>query len=213
VLSAKGKASTSGFDDFDGAIFLNENRVRVGLFGLTGHQLVGALYSNRNYTSVDQRLGFVIRNQALAKHDGTWAMYYNFDQYLYQPKEGVDRGVGVFGRFGASQGDPIPVQYFYSAGVGGKGFIPGREYDQAGLGYYYASVRNPTLGHPSGTTSFLRDEWGFEGYYNVALTPWLLLTPDVQVIGPSQKQKFVSFRGRESIGTATILGVRIEVVL
>jgi porin len=213
AVSAKGTATTSGFDDFDGALFWSEIRKRIEVFDLMGHQLVGGLYSNRNYTSIDQRLSSIIGNQPIAKHDGTWAVYYNFDQYLYEPKKGVDQGVGIFGRFGASQGNPNPAQYFYSIGVGGKGFIPTREHDQAGLGYYYISVRNPTLAHPLGTTSFLRDEWGFEGYYNVALTPWLLVTPDVQVIGPSQKQKFVSFLGRESIGTATVLGVRVQVLL
>jgi porin len=213
VASAKGKATTSGFDDFDGALFWSEIRKRIEVFDLMGHQLVGGLYSNRNYTSLDQRLSAIIGNQQIAKHDGTWSVYYNFDQYLYEPKKGVDQGVGVFGRFGASQGNPNPAQYFYSIGLGGKGFIPTREHDQAGLGYYYISIRNPTLAHPRGTTSFLRDEWGFEGYYNLALTPWLLLTPDVQVIGPSQKTKFVSFLGRQSIGTATVLGVRLQVLL
>jgi porin len=212
VLSATGKASTAGFDNISGAIFAGEGRVRTGFFGLTGHQLLGALYSNKQYTSVDQRLGFVLENRALAKHDGTWSMYYNFDQYLYQPKEGVDRGVGLFGRFGASEGDPIPVQYFYSAGVGGKGLIPSRELDECGIGYYYSSINNPTFQGPFFTRSFLRDGWGFEAYYNVALTPWFLLTPDVQVIGPSQKQQ-IGLRARESIGTATVLGLRLQLVL
>lgn len=213
VLSATGKASTSGFDDFDGAVFLAEGRGRTDFFGLTGHQLLGALYSNKNYTALDQRLSFVIGNQKVTKKDGTWSMYYNFDQFLYQPTKGADQGVGLFGRFGASSGEPVPVQYFYSAGVGGKGMIPGRTDDQFGLGYYYASIRNPTLQGPLMTRSFLRDEWGFEGFYDVALTPWLLLTPDVQVVGPSQKQQLVGARNREPIGTATILGIRLQVVL
>ena len=31
----------------------------------------------------------------------------------------IGQGVGLFGRFGASGGNPNPMQYFYSAGVGG----------------------------------------------------------------------------------------------
>ena len=213
VASATGKASTSGFDDFNGAIFMSEGRMRTGFFGLTGHQLLGALYSNKKYTSIDQRFATIISGQRLAQRDGSWAMYYNFDQFLYEPTKGADQGFGVFGRFGASSGVPVPVQYFYSAGVGGKGMIPTRTDDQFGLGYYYASINNPTLQGRLFTRSFLRDEWGFEAFYDVALTPWLLLTPDLQVVGPSQKQQFVGFRSRESIGTATILGVRLQVVL
>jgi porin len=58
----------------------------------------------------------------------------------------------------------------------------------------------------------LRDEWGFEAFYNVALTPWLLLTPDIQVIGPTQKQRVISLRDRKSVDTAVALGFRLQVV-
>lgn len=212
VTSATGKASTAGFDDINGALFVAEGRMRTGFFGLTGHQLVGAVYSNKTYTSLDQRLSSIIGNRPLTKRDGSWSVYYNFDQYLYQPKKDVDQGVGVFARFGASEGDPVPVQYFYSIGFGGKGVIPDRSLDQCGIGYYYSSISNPTLVTPFSTRSFLRDEWGFEGYYNVALTPWFLVTPDVQVIGPSQKQEFTGLRATKNIGTATVLGLRGQVI-
>jgi porin len=222
ALSATGKASTTGFDELNGAMFAGSGRVRTDFFGLSGHQLVGALYSNKQYTSLDQRLGFVIENRALEKHDGTWAVFYNFDQFLYETKEDPDRGVGLFGRFGASEGEPNPAKYFFSAGVGGKGFIPSRSLDQCGIGYYYIDVANPTFQRPlsTDTRNFLRSEWGFEAYYNVALTPWLLLTPDIQVIGPSQRQQLVN-RSQDAtvprlgpfIGTATVFGVRLQVVL
>ena len=214
VVSATGKANTAGFDDFSGAIFTGEGRVRTGFFGLTGHQLIGALYSTKRYTSFDQRLGSVIGKQALAKKDGTWAVFYNFDQFLYETDKSKKQGVGIFGRFGASAGDPNPAQYFFSLGVGGNGVIPSRDHDRFGLGYYYMSIDNPTLRGPFSTRSFLRDEWGFEAFYNVALTPWLLLTPDVQVIGPTQKQRLVGpLLRRESVGTATVLGIRLQLVL
>ena len=212
VLSATGKASTTGFDDLDGPILAGEGRLRTDFFGLTGHQLLGALYSWKRYTSVDQRLGFVLENRPIAAQDGTWAMYYNFDQYFYQPDKSKNRGVGLFGRFGASQGDPIPIQYFFSIGVGSKGPFDGRPFDQCGIGYYYSSTNNPTLEGPFVTRSFLRDEWGFEAYYNIALTPWLLVTPDIQVIGPAQKREIETLRDRESIGTAVVLGVRGQII-
>ncbi len=221
VLSAEGKATTDGFDDLNGAIFAGSGRARTGVFGLTGHQSVGAAYSNKSYTSLDQRLGFIIENQALAKHDDTWGVFYNFDQFLYQPKEGVDQGVGLFGRFGAAEGQPIPTKYFYSAGIGAKGLIPGRSLDQFGIGYYYSNNNNPTFQRPRVTQSLLRDEWGFEAYYNVALTPWLLITPDIQVIGPAQKQQITVRQGpvgvpridREYIDNAVVVGFRCQVIL
>lgn len=204
VLSATGKASEAGFDDIDGAIFAAEGRLRTGFFGRTGHQVLGGFYSNKTYTSLDQRLGFAIQNRALVPKSDTWAMYYNFDQFVYEIDAAQGRGVGIFGRFGASAGNPNPVQYFYSLGVGGKGVFESRAHDRFGIGAFYASVKSPTLQSPIGlrTRSFLEDEWGFEMYYNIALTPWLLLTPDLQVVSPAQRRA----------DTATILGFRLQTI-
>ncbi|MFZ0244916.1 carbohydrate porin [Candidatus Binatus sp.] len=125
--------------------FSGEGRVRTSLLGLTGHQLVGAAYSNKQFKSIDQCLDFIFQNHRLATTDGSWAVYYNFDQLLYETDKHSGRGVGLFGRFGASDGDPNFLHYFFSAGVGGKGIIPDRANDQFGLGYYYLNVANPTL--------------------------------------------------------------------
>jgi porin len=212
VVSATGDASTTGFDDLDGPILAPEARVRTNFFRLTGHQLIGGLYSWKRYTSIDQRLGFVIADRALVAKQDTWAVYYNFDQYLYQPDKQKDQGFGVFGRFAASEGDPVPVEFFYSLGLGAKGPFQGRPYDQCGIGYYYSSINNPTLVTPFTTRKFLRDEWGFEAYYNVALTQWLRLTPDIQVIGPAQRREFENLRVSKHIDTATVLGIRGQII-
>jgi porin len=215
LLQATGVASTSGFGDLssDKLVFAGEGRVRTHFFGLTGHQLVGADYSNKTFTSIDQRLSLDPRIRTLAEESGSWAVHYNFDQYLYERAPGSGEGVGLFARFGASDGDPNPLQYFYSVGLGGTGMIPGRSHDRFGLGYYYLDVESPTLRGPLQDRSFLRDEWGFEAFYNVALTPWLLLTPDIQVIGPAQKQRALGLVRRESVDTAVVVGFRIQVLL
>lgn len=214
ALQASGRASTTGFDDFDSEwIGAAQGRVRTGFFGLTGHQLVGAFYSSREYTSLDQRLGHIVETQSFAKQEGSWGVYYNFDQFLYEIDPQAETGVGLFGRFGASDGSPNVAQYFYSAGLGGKGIFRGRDLDRFGLGAYFIDVSNPTFQGPLTTRSVLTDEWGFEAFYNVALTGWLLLTPDVQVIGPSQKEHVAgNLRTRETIDTAIVLGFRLQTV-
>jgi porin len=84
-----------------------EGRVRTDFFGLTGHQLFGTIFSNKTFTSIDQRLDrHTIVNGVLRTENNSWNIYYNFDQYLYEPKKGVDRGVGVFTRLGVSDGNP-----------------------------------------------------------------------------------------------------------
>ena len=179
VLQTNGTSTTPAFDELttNKLIFAGEGRVRTGFFGLEGHQLVGAVYSNKEFTSIDQRLGFALENRKFAKKDGSWAVYYNFDQFLWETSPGSEHGIGVFGRFGASDGNPNPLHYFYSLGVGSTGLIPSRPFDRFGIGYYYIDVESPTFQGPLRTREFLRDEWGFEVFYNVALTPWLLLTP------------------------------------
>ena len=126
AVSSDGKANSSGFDTlFKGnTAYAIEGRVRTDFFGLTGHQLVGSMYSTKNFASLDQSLRFIIENRNIEKKDNSWCFYYNFDQYFYEPKKGSGQGVGIFGRFGVSDGNPNPLHYFYSIGIGGKSTKP-----------------------------------------------------------------------------------------
>src|SRR5215813_4652545 len=66
VMSANGNPTTSGFEDLNGnaIVVAGEGRVRTDFFGLTGHQLFGTTFSNKKFTSIDQRLDRdVIENQ------------------------------------------------------------------------------------------------------------------------------------------------------
>jgi len=211
VLSSVGDAGTAGFNDLSSnqLVFSIEGRVRTNFFDRTGHQLAGAEYSNAEYTSLNERLS--VTNRSIQPETGTWCVYYNFDQYIYQAEPGSDRGFGVFGRLGASDGNPNPVHYFLSVGIGGKGLVPGRPNDTFGIGYYYMDVTSPTLGVANIQRSYLGDEQGFEAYYNIHLTPWLQLSPDIQVISPSQQEALVGGR-RESVDTAVVLGFRLNMV-
>ena len=224
VLSANGNPTTSGFGDLNGnaIVVAGEGRVRTDFFGLTGHQLFGTTFSNKEFTSTDQRLDRdVIENRTFRAEKGSWNIYYNFDQYLYEPKKGVDRGVGVFGRLGVSDGNPNFMKFFGSFGVGGKGMFESRPHDRFGWGFYYINIDNPSLQGPFKTTQFLRDEYGFEAFYNFAITPWAMLTPDIQVVRGAQKDIVTIGQGplgvlprldRKSISTSTVLGLRLQLV-
>src|SRR5689334_2149455 len=215
LMSATGNPTVSGFGDLNdnNLLVAAQGRVRTNFFGLTGHQLFGTTFSNKNYTSIDVRLDRdTIENGVLRPAKGSWNIFYNFDQYLYEPKKGVDRGVGIFTRFGVSDGNPNLMKFFASFGVGGKGMFETRPNDKFGLGYYFINISNPTIQGPFRTTKLLQDEYGFEAFYNVAITPWLLLTPDLQVIRGAQKDKLSVVQGplgvlprinKNSISTAT----------
>jgi porin len=55
VTQTNGMPNYSGFNDLDGdkLTFGGEGRVRTNFFGLTGHQLFGATFSNKQFTSID----------------------------------------------------------------------------------------------------------------------------------------------------------------
>ena len=109
-----------------------------------------------------------------------------------------DQGFGLFGRFGLTDGEVNPVQEFYSIGLGGKGMIPGRDNDSFGVGYYYLAISDKL---PRVIERRTQDEQGVELYYNVAVTPWLHITPDLQVIEPA----------RENVDTTVVAGVRMKI--
>jgi porin len=219
AYDGNGEAESSGFDTvFKGNTnYAIEGRMRTDFFGLTGHQLVGVTYSTRNFSSLDQSLEIIIENGNIEKKDNSWSFHYNFDQYLYEPKKGSGQGIGIFGRFGASDGNPNPVHYFYSLGIGGKGLL-GRPLDQFGIGYYYMDISNPKFTGPIAEREFLRDEYGVEAYYNFAITPWMKLTPDIQVIRPAQKEtlqidsEHLLASKKKDVDTATIIGLRLQMV-
>lgn len=201
VSNPTGQADNVGFDTLfsTGAVISGSARLTTNFFGLTGHQSVGGGYSTMKYLDLDQRVAdLMIPRLPVSQHDGSWAFLYNFDQYVYQPDKNVDRGLGLFGRFGATDGVANPLKYFYSIGVGGKGLIPARPLDQFGIGYYYGTVSEANIPTRLG----FRDTQGFEAYYNVYLTPWAQLTPDIQVIRPSQ----------ERVDTAVVLGLRLRLM-
>src|ERR1044071_2596783 len=177
LMSASGNPTVSGVDDLndDNLLVSAEGRVRTNFFDLAGHQLFGTTFSNKKFTSVDQRLDRdVIQNGALKAEKGSWNIYYNFDQYLYEPKKGVDRGVGIFTRFGVAKAGENFMKFFASFGVGGKGMFESRPNDKFGFGYYFMNISNPTIrvniSNPIIqdlvlTKKFLRDEYGFESFY------------------------------------------------
>jgi porin len=199
MLDSEGVAGECGFDTaFEGGTaFVAEGRYTTNFFGMTGHQLLGGTYSDRLYLDLDQPArNLIIPGLPIQERSGSWSVNYNFDQYVWQPDPKVDRGVGVFGRFGGSDGEANPIHMFFSGGIGGKGALPGRENDRFGIGYYYIQTANARI--PERLN--FGDSQGFEAFYEIAVTRWLRVTPDIQVINGSA----------QNIDTATVLGVRMD---
>jgi porin len=196
---SEGRPDTAGFDTVfkGGTFYAAEGRYTTHFFDMTGHHLLGGVYSDRLFVALDQRLlNFIIPELPIQTDSGSFALYYNFDQYIYQPDPRSERGVGIFGRVGVSDGEANPIKAFFSAGIVGKGIIPGRENDSLGLGYYYYMASDVQTLDALG----FGDAMGGEIYYEIAITPWLRLTPDIQFIKP----------GQNDIDCSVVLGVRLD---
>lgn len=150
--------------------------------------------------------------EPLNKESDTWAVLYNFDQYFWQPKGDPKRGVGIFFTFGATDGNPNPIKYSYSMGIGGNGVVPGRPHDNFGLGWARTEFSKDFV-------PFLRDqlplgldhEDAIELYYNAALTPWLNLTADLQIINPGLKKTLGSGGQLRDVDTPVVAGLRLNI--
>jgi porin len=148
----------------------------------------------------------------LNRTSDTWVVYYNFDQYLWSPKDHSDRGIGLFFRFGASDGVANPVKWAYNVGFGGNGIVPGRPRDTFGLGWARTELSDNFV-------PFLRQRLGLgldkedavEMYYNASLTPWLGATLDLQIIDQALKKQLDSSGRLTGMGTAVVAGLRLYV--
>ncbi len=209
VYDTEGVPNESGFDTaFEGGTSMaSEARFNVKPFEKPGHQLFGFAWSDKNFVALEQdpRVGIVIPRRPLLnilnvlspiEHESSsWAFYYNFDQYFFVESQDPTQGVGLFGRFGISDGEANPIETFYSLGVGGKGIIPERDNDKFGLGYFFTDFSGD-LPERLGIAS----SQGTELFYSIAITPWFSLTPDLQFI--------VDPGGDDSRDVAVVYGLR-----
>jgi len=142
-------------------------------------------------------------------HD-TWTIYYNFDQFVWSPAADPTRGIGVFFRFGVSDGVANPIKYAYNVGIGGKGAIPGRPRDTFGIGWSridFSDKFAPFFGKELGLG--LDHSNVVEMYYNVSVTRWLNATLDLQIIDPGLKKTLDSSGELKNVDTAVVAGLRL----
>ena len=133
---------------------------------------------------------------------GNWFLALNLEQYLWQPektagKHGLVRtrafdyqapGIGAFFRIGFSPEDRNLWNLSLNTGFSGRGMIPGRPYDRAGIGAY-AMLESEDLQDQAKIGEVLGTEIGAEAFYNFAITPWLQLSADIQWVKPGIRSR------------------------
>jgi len=152
----------------------------------------------------------LVPTQPINRVNYTWSVYYNFDQYLWSPAGHPDQGIGVFFRFGASDGVANPIKYAYNVGIGGKGIVPGRPSDNFGIGWARTELSGNFVPFLSQQLRLgLGHEDAIEMYYNASFAPWFSAALDLQIIDQALERTLnASGNGLRDMNTAVVLGLR-----
>ncbi|MBW8016613.1 MAG: carbohydrate porin [Planctomycetes bacterium] len=205
ALDNNATVTRSGFDTAfqspQGTTLGTELAFKVEPCGYKGTQRFGYAYSNRDFNRLDPdfRVNLPAGAGSGKKRDD-YVLWYNFDQYIFTEKDDPTQGIGLFGRYGYSNGKANVLDEFYSFGIGGKGIVEGRDDDTFGLGYYYAGVSND---FPKANN--LSHEEGIEIYYAAQMTKSVQVTQTLQWIGDP------GAGGIKTNGDAVVLGLRLQI--
>ncbi|QDU98551.1 carbohydrate porin [Lignipirellula cremea] len=203
VMNPVESSRTTGFGELfeKGVTLTAEARLPYELNGLVGHQVFGGVWSSRNYVALGQDPRVVLPNVPIERQSGTWALYWNADQYLSMYDDAPTKGWGLFARAGVADNQANPLAGFVSAGIGGDSPIRSRRQDTFGVGYYYLQTSDKIGVFAERALGPIGDGHGVEMFYNYAVTPWMHLTGDAQVLHPEVK----------NVNTAFVLGLRCKI--
>jgi porin len=157
------------------------------LAGRSGFLGAKVIYSDKEGTDLADVPQLVLPEGSAAfvgTKTGSWFLGASFQQYLVQNPDNPEEGWGLFGQVGFSDGNPNPIEWSAFVGLGGTSFITGRHLDRWGVAYFRYALSSDLREGIQTLGIDLRDEQGLEAFYSFALTPWLSLTGDVQVVQP-----------------------------
>ena len=203
VVDPNNSSTTAGVGNLfeSGATILAYWRHFTEFRGLPGAHAILGEYSSKSYTSVDREDFYFIPNVGIVagKQSGTWAINYLGEQRLWEDACNSKRNIGLTTSWGISDGNPNPIRWSSNVALQGYGLIESRPADTMGIAYFYTGLSGDFKDLVSPVVH-LRDLQGTELYYNYSVTPWFNLTPDLQVIRPSDA----------SNDTAVVVGLRAK---
>jgi porin len=208
-------------DGENGFLFLNEAQVRWNHRteepGLPGQAKAGMWIQT----------GELADTLAAGANSGNYGWYFILDQMLYREpaaplpppsghskdgksfKEPVrleksDQGLGGFGRIAFTPEDRNFLSFYFDVGLVYKGLIPTRDQDTLGVAFAYAQLGNTARNAliEEGSVG-VGAEMVLEATYQVQVTPWLVIQPDLQyIINPG---------GSRNLGNAFVIGGRLAI--
>jgi len=225
----------------NGVTLLGSADLKVKPGGLLGHHNLALMWSNKDRTSLIQdpanigrmlletrfpllgdpgpilkeifdKLGLPPSSAPLNKESETWAAVYSFEQFVWQPAGDPHHGLGVFFSAGLSDGKANPIKYSYSLGLVGKGIVPGRPRDDFGIAWARSQFSDDFVPFLRNTADLgLDHEDVVELYYNASITPWLNVSPNVQILSSGLNRALDASGNFKSLDTTYVVGVRMGI--
>ncbi len=197
VMNTEDSSGYNPFSRDEGTTGVVEVNAGSRFFDMPGKHIFGYSYGDATYNNFDDPR-IILPGPGGTSKNRSYAAWYSFEQYFHVESEenGKTTGIGLFGRFGFSDGNPNPIEKSYSIGIGGN--APWRARDTFGVGLYYLDMSDAMVVNTLG----VEDEKGLELFYNAEITPWLHFTPDFQIIN----------QGLPGTDTAYVLGMRTHVI-
>jgi porin len=158
--------------------------------GLPGQCTLGGFYDSNRFSSL---------SQPNATESGTYGFYGLFQQMVYRAGgASSQQGLTVWGEAAlAPKARVNPMPSFVGGGVSYQGLVPGRGSDIASAGVI-AGMFSHFIPRTTAETVL-------EANYQITVTRWLSVTPDLQyIIRPS---------GSSAISNAVVLGVQLAMTL
>ena len=171
--------------------------VPVTIGGKPGYQGIRGVYSTLNGTDFRDIPDLILPGgtQNLGTIDGYWFASYSFQQYLIVDEQDPLRGWGLFGQLAVSDGNPNPFGWSGFIGLGGSSPLIDRPDDTFGVSYFHYAFSQDLKDSLADLNYDLGNESGIEAFYNFAVTPWLNVTADGQVIWPADGDETAYFLG------------------
>jgi porin len=179
-----------GWSTDHGWVVFSEIAYKGNPGGHAGVYKLGGYYDTARFTD------FVTND----RDRGNWSLYVLGDQTVYSGAEGAPT-VTVFAGFGLSpQEDRNTVHYYAQGGVNVAGLLPARPKDTLGLGATYTGFSNDFVqASRAAGTPVTSQEAIVELTYQVVITPFLTLQPDLQLVVDAN----------QSGHNAVVLGIRM----
>jgi len=206
VFNTANAATNSSFNQLfeNGAIILGYYRIFTNFGNLPGSHALLGVYSSGTYTSVDPTTWVILPPIGIipGQETGTWSLTYFYEKKLWIDSQNPKRNLDLLTSWGISDGNPSPISWAGNIAFQGTGLNRHRPQDAVGVSYFHTSLSSDfkQLASPVLT---LGDVNGVELYYNAAITPWFQLTPDLQIVTPSDR----------SLDTAIVVGLRGKITL